>query len=74
MIQRLVLGHAAFNVAKMCFCGVGLRRGHVAHYLAAVKRNPFEGSVREVVDIVPAEFLGKEAAHARQPADLRDLT
>ena len=31
--------------------------------LTAIKGDPIEGRVREVVDIVPAQLLGEEAAH-----------
>jgi hypothetical protein len=46
----------------------------VADDLAPVKRNPVEGCVGELVDVIPAQFLSEESSHASQPAQLRELT
>ena len=45
----------------------------MAHYLAAVQTDPVECRVREVVDVVPAQLLRKEACHAGETADLWQL-
>ena len=45
----------------------------MAHHLASIECNPSECSVREVIDVVPAELLREETAHTSQPAYLRDL-
>ena len=74
LVHRLVLTDAPFDVAEVSLRGVSLRRRHVTNDLAAVQRHPVERSVGEIVDIIPAEFLGEETVHASQAAELRELT
>ena len=68
-----MLSDTAFDITEMRFSCVGLSRSHVAQDLTAIKRNPLECSVGEVIDVVPAELLGEETAHPSQAAYLRDL-
>jgi len=46
----------------------------VTQDLASVQRHPVESSVGEVVDVVPAELLSKESAHACKSTKLRKLS
>ena len=71
LIQRLVLRHAALDVAEVGLRRVRLRRWHVTDDLAAVEGDPVESGVRELVDVVPAQLLSEEVVHPRQTAQLR---
>lgn len=42
-------------------------------YLTVIKRDPIKRGVREVIDVVPAQFLRQEPCHARNPANLGEL-
>ena len=43
----------------------------MAKDLTSIQSNPVEGGVRELVDVIPAELLSEESAHACLSAELR---
>lgn len=71
--HSLVLRDTPSKIAKIGLGRVGLRRGHMADDLAAIRADPHESGVGEVVDVVPAQLLGHETIHASQPTELRKL-
>lgn len=73
LVHGLVLGDTASHIAEVCLGSVGFSRCHMTDDLTAIERDPVECGVWEVVDVVPAEFLGEESRHASESTNLREL-
>lgn len=74
MIHGLVLCDTSPYIAEVRLGSICLGGCHMTNDLTAIKRDPIEGRMREVVDVVPAELLSEESRHTSQSANLRKLS